>query len=149
MGEEVSRYGDRVVAGAKLTLSSQQQGRRLPMEVEGFRVSAILPADYGPAPYAEIGRLVVDPDYRGKEVLARMIDAIRSFTLRSGGGYLFVQAPSLNAVLYRQVCRGLSMRVVIHKGLSMACKELYSHLQLQLLSCDIRSDSELLLDAVG
>ena len=135
----VVRDGDRVVGGAKLSFSSTQSRVLLPMESTEFRVQSVLPDDYSQPYYAELGRLVVNPDFRGKEVLAEIIQQLTNYTVQQGGGYLFVLAPPLNSVLYRRVCKGLSMQVTIHKDVDWGEKEAYKHLQLQLLSCDIRA----------
>jgi len=134
----IVRNGEQVIGGAKLSFSSRLSDVILPMESSQFRVATILPADYGERSYAEIGRLVVNPDYRGKEVLARIIQELSTYTLKHGGAYLFVLAPPLNAVLYRRVCKGLSMQVAFHKDVDWGEKAAYTHLQLQLISCDIR-----------
>lgn len=134
----IVRDGDKVVAGTKLTFSSTHAAELLPMESEAFRVQTLLPENFADESYAEIGRLVVDPAYRGKEVLAEIITSLAYYTYRHGGGYLFVLAPPINAVLYRRVCKGLNMNVQAHKGVNWGNKAAYSHLDLQLISCDIR-----------
>lgn len=134
----IVRDGEKVVGGAKLSFSSAMSKTLLPMESSEFRVQTVLPEDYQHSSYAELGRLVVNPDFRGKEVLARIIQELADYTAQQGGGYLFVLAPPLNSVLYRRVCKGMSMQVTIHKDVDWGEKEAYKHLQLQLLSCDIR-----------
>lgn len=134
----IVRENEEVIGGARLSFSSINAGTLLPMESSEFRVETLLPKDYAQSSYAELGRLVLNPDFRGKEVLARIIQQLSEFTLQQGGGYLFVLAPPLNSVLYRRVCKGLSMQVTIHKDVEWGEKEAYKHLQLQLLSCDIR-----------
>ncbi|MDH5183234.1 MAG: GNAT family N-acetyltransferase [Gammaproteobacteria bacterium] len=134
----IVRDGITVVGGAKLSFSSTLSDVLLPMESSEFRVQSVLPKKYGKYTYAELGRLVVNPDFRGKEVLARIIQELTAYTVQQGGGYLFVLAPPLNSVLYRRVCKGLSMKVAIHKDVDWGEKDAYKHLQLQLLSCDIR-----------
>lgn len=135
----IVRDGEVVIGGAKLSFSSVESTTLLPMESAEFRVSTVLPENFSAFSYAELGRLVVNPEYRGKEVLARIIQDLTVYTLQQGGGYLFVLAPPLNSVLYRRVCKGLSMQVSIHKDVDWGEKDAYRHLQLQLLSCDIRS----------
>jgi len=135
----VVRDGETVIGGAKLSFSSAESVTLLPMESKEFRVQKVLPENFSESCYAELGRLVVNPEFRGKEVLARIIQELTSYTLQQGGGYLFVLAPPLNSVLYRRVCKGLSMQVSIHKDVDWGEKDAYRHLQLQLLSCDIRN----------
>lgn len=137
----IVRDGETVIGGAKLSFSSVGSNRLLPMESSVFRVQSVLPQNCTGYSYAELGRLVVNPDFRGKEVLARIIQELTAYTIQQGGGYLFVLAPPLNAVLYRRVCKGLSMQVMIHKDVDWGEKDAYRHLQLQLLSCDIRKFS--------
>lgn len=130
---------DVVIAGAKLTMSSSSEMHGLPMESGGFSVKTFLPEHYGDRPYAEIGRLVVNPSYRGKDVLAHIVELLSRYTYEMGGGYLFVMAPPINAVLYKRVCRTLAMDVCIHKDLKVPSNKVYQHLNLQLVSCDIRN----------
>ena len=135
----IARDGDRVVAGAKISFASRVSGTSLPMEEGAFTVHGFLPEAYGQQSYAEIGRLVVDPTYRGKEVLHTMVAELTAFAVQQGCGYLFVLAPALNAVLYRRVCRSLKMPIELHKDANLPDKPLYRRLDIKLLSSDIRS----------
>jgi GNAT superfamily N-acetyltransferase len=132
----IARDGDRVVAGAKISFASRGAGTSLPMEEGHFTVQGLLPDGYGQS-YAEIGRLVVDPTYRGKEVLHTMVAELTEFAVQQGCGYLFVLAPALNAVLYRRVCRSLKMPIEVHKDAGLPDKPLYRRLDIKLLSSDI------------
>jgi len=108
------------------------------MEEGEFTVTGYLPEDFVEQSYAEIGRLVVDPTYRGKDVLHTMVAELTTFARRQGAGYLFVLAPALNAVLYRRVCRSLRMPIELHKEANIPDKPLYRRLDIKLLSSDIR-----------
>jgi hypothetical protein len=132
------RDGEKVVGGAKISFSSTVSDTPLPMEEGEFSVRNYLPEGYGPQGYAEIGRLVVDPGFRGKEVLHTMVAELAAFARRQGSGYLFVLAPALNAVLYRRVCRTLGMPIELHKEANLPDKPLYRRLDIKLLSSDIR-----------
>lgn len=134
----IVRDGERVVGGAKISFASVELGTTLPMEEAGFSVHAYLPPDYQNPRYAEIGRLVVDPTYRGKDVLHTMVAELTEFAVQQGGGYLFVLAPALNSVLYRRVCRNLKMPIELHKDANLPDKPLYRRLDIKLLSSDIR-----------
>lgn len=135
----IVRDGDRVVGGARISFSSSVSETSLPMEEGDFTVARYLPDTYGEQAYAEIGRLVVDPTYRGKDVLHTMVAELTAFARRQGCGYLFVLAPALNAVLYRRVCRSLGMPIELHKEANIPDKPLYRRLDIKLLSSDIRA----------
>lgn len=135
----IVRDGERVVGGARISFASRAMETYLPMEEGDFTVSRYLPDAYGEQAYAEIGRLVVDPTYRGKDVLHTMVAELTSFARQQGCGYLFVLAPALNAVLYRRVCRSLRMPIELHKDANIPDKPLYRRLDIKLLSSDIRA----------
>ncbi|MBD3669815.1 MAG: hypothetical protein HUJ29_03500 [Gammaproteobacteria bacterium] len=138
----IVRDGHRVIAGSKISYACRGQGIALPMEEGKFSVTPLLPDGQSVQVYGEIGRLVVDPDYRGREILLQLIDTITQYSLGIGCQFLFVLAPALNAVLYRRVCRGLSMVVRQHKEVALPDKALYRKLDIKLLSCDIRGLSQ-------
>lgn len=135
----IVRDDRRVIAGTKLSFSCNSSNVRLPMEEGKFTVCEYLPTDYGNQSYAEIGRLVVDPTYRGKDVLQNMIVELTKFSIKHGCGFLFVLAPALNSVLYRRICRSLKMPIKLHKEAWLPDKSLYRRLDIKLLSCDIRN----------
>jgi GNAT superfamily N-acetyltransferase len=132
------RDGERVIGGAKISFASTASTTSLPMEEGEFTVRGYLPKDFGEQGYAEIGRLVVDPGYRGKEILHTMVAELATFASHQGAGYLFVLAPALNAVLYRRICRSLGMPIEQHKDANLPDKPLYRRLDIKLLSSDIR-----------
>lgn len=132
------RDGERVIGGAKLSFSSRHATQGLPMEEGEFKVARFLPEDFGDREYAEIGRLVIDPEYRGKDILQRMVLDTARFARKEGCGYLFVLAPALNAVLYRRICRSLGMPIEQHRDANLPDKALYRQLDIKLLSSDIR-----------
>jgi hypothetical protein len=107
------------------------------MESTRFRVQSVIDNADENENYVEFGRLVVNPDYRGKEILARIIESLTFYSYYQGSNHIFVLAPPRNSVLYRRVCRSLGMDVQLHKNVDWGEKDAYRHLNLQLISCDI------------
>ncbi|MDH5517929.1 MAG: GNAT family N-acetyltransferase [Gammaproteobacteria bacterium] len=135
----IVRENARVVAGARVNFSERSDEAGLPMEEPGFSVLNYLPQDFNHPCYGEIGRLVVDPTYRGKDVLKKMIFELIEFMIRKRCGYLFVLAPVMNSVLYRRICKSLKIPIVIHREAQVPDKALYRRLDIKLLSCDLRA----------
>lgn len=133
----IVRDDDRVIGGTKLTFCQPGLNQQLPMEEETFSVQSLLPRNFNYSFYGEIGRLVIDPSYRGKDILQNMVKNLMLFSLSHHCGYLFVLAPRLNAVLYSRICKQLKTPATIHKDITLPDKEMYRDLQIKLLSCDL------------
>lgn len=134
----VIRLGNKVIGGAKLYLSFDQY-KYLPMESDKFLTTTLFPADCKNPARAEIGRLVLDPEFRGGQHIYRIISLITQTAIEHGCSHLFVLAPPLNAILYRRVCSALGMPAKIRKDVTVPVKAEYKDLGLRLLSCDIRN----------
>ena len=134
----IVRQGNRVIGGSKLSFSENNSEYGLQMEEGGYEVYQYLPEDYGNTSYGEIGRLVVDPTYRGKDILTNMIDNLMNYAASRNCGFLFVLAPALNSVLYRRVCKRLKINIKVLKDAPIPDKELYRRLNMKLLTCDIQ-----------
>jgi len=133
----IVRENNRVIGGTKLTFCQPETKQILPMEEVDFSVKGYLPDDFKFSFYGEIGRLVIDPSYRGKDILQNMVNNLMLFSLSHHCGYLFVLAPRLNAVLYSRICKQLKTPATIHKDAVLPEKQIYRDLQIKLLSCDI------------
>jgi len=134
----IVRDNNRVIGGTKLTFCHPRSNQQLPMEEETFSVQHYLPKDFNYSFYGEIGRLVIDPSYRGNVILQNMVRNLMLFSLSHHCGYLFVLAPRLNAVLYNRICKQLKTPSKIHKDAILPDKQLYHDLQIKLLSCDLK-----------
>lgn len=134
----IVRDNKRVIGGTKLTFCQPNLNQRLPMEEDNFSVQGYLPAEFNHSFYGEIGRLVIDPSYRGKDILHNMVKSLMLFSLSHNCGYLFVLAPRLNAVLYNRICKQLKTPSKVHKDASLPDKQMYRDLQIKLLSCDLK-----------
>lgn len=133
----IIREGHKIIGGAKLFISDSIQ-TKLPMESTEFSTVSILPQGCNIHTRAEIGRLVIDPDYRGGEIIYSIISTITKHAIHQGCSHLFVLAPPINAVLYRRVCTALGMPTRIRKDITVPVKPEYQGLGLRLLSCDLR-----------
>ena len=81
---------------------------------------------------------MIDPEYRGKDILLNMVETLMLFSLAHNCGYLFVLAPRLNAMHYRRVCKQLKTTATIHKDINLPDKPIYRELDVKLLSCVIK-----------
>ncbi len=133
----IVRVNNRVIGGTKLTFCQPGSNQQLPMEEESFSVQNLLPNDFNYTFYGEIGRLVIDPSYRGKDILQNMVKNLMLFSLSHHCGFLFVLAPRLNAVLYSRICKQLRTPATIYKDITLPDKQMYCDLQIKLLSCDL------------
>jgi hypothetical protein len=71
-------YYNRVVAGARITISRPGSPRLMPMEESGFRLAEALPEfRLGLQPYAEFSRVAVDPAFAaGRHCSMRLIQEL-------------------------------------------------------------------------
>lgn len=133
----IVREGNHVIGGTKLSFVKTASSQKLPMEEADFTIKHYLPEKYNAEFHGEIGRLVIDPEYRGNDVLQNMVDKLMTFSVLHHCHYLFVLAPRLNAVLYRRLCNQLQVPATIHKQAMLPDKQLYRDMGIQLLSCDL------------
>lgn len=145
----IVRENNRVIGGTKLTFCQSETKQQLPMEEDCFSVKHYLPDDFNYTFYGEIGRLVIDPSYRGKDILQNMVKNLMLFSLSHHCGYLFVLAPRLNAVLYNRICKQLKTPSSIHKDAVLPDKKMYRDLQIKLLSCNLNQLAELEQHAIA
>lgn len=138
----IIRHGEKVIGGAKLIVS-YDHNNLLPMESDNFLTTDLFPSGCNSLARADIGRLVLDQEYRGWELIYRIISVITQAAISKGCTHLFVLAPPLNAVLYRRVCTALGMPTKIRKDVDVPVKEEYRELGLRLLSCDIRKQEKI------
>lgn len=132
------KAGDKVVGGATITLSSQSSPHRLPMELDGVDVAAMLPERYKDSVYAELSRLAVEEKYRGKDVLHKVIQEAVAYARLHGGCFMFAGAPPINAILYRRASRSLGLPAYIEKKVKYPLKQAYQKVKaLNIVCCDI------------
>lgn len=100
--------GRRVLAGARIYGNHPGQGRCLPMENRRFRLRNHFPTlELNRRPYCHWGRLVIDPEVRGKVFPRRFLGRLLDCSAAHGYHYAFIITDRYRSRYYRQLHRSL------------------------------------------
>ncbi len=130
----IIKQGENVVGGAMIYTSQGSLQKLLPMEGDQPFLQNKLGIDLTSTPYAEVGRLAIDPQFRSltlaNNALIHLIDMVRNL----GYHHLFVMAPPTNLRLYQRVCSSIGLQARVNKLTEHEVAPSYRHLNLGLIS---------------
>ncbi|MFT6914647.1 MAG: hypothetical protein ACJAWL_000943 [Motiliproteus sp.] len=134
----IARDGDRCVGGARINGTGPGHSRRLPMETDDFLMGEVMGEVMGemmPAltldnrTYCQWTRLCLTPDYRIRQILRGLVQAVIVRSAALGYRYAFNVAGMSRARLYKRLHEVLGYRYDICEQLLVPVEEGFRHLQ--------------------
>lgn len=92
----------RIIAGARMNISTPAQPMRLPMEYGSFSLSLLLPSmNLAQRNYSEVSRLAVAEEYQNGQLLLELLDALHEYARSQATPLVFSICPRVQARRYR------------------------------------------------
>ena len=135
----IAQSNGRCVGGARITVSSAEHRRRLPVEAKGMMLCDRLPTlQLAERSYAQVTRLAVSEKERSQDMLRALGSAIMDHAIAQGCDYLFGISGMARSRIYRRIFRARGFEYTIHTGVPVAVSAAFRRLPHYLGSGDLR-----------
>lgn len=126
----IVRDGETCVGGVRITGCSLFGQSLMPLEHKGLNVSQMLPQLQLPlAPYCQMERLVLRPEYRGIDMLRSICRALIKGCASLGYHYAFNVTGIKRARLYKRVHSNLGYNYKIFDRIKLPVEQGFAHLE--------------------
>lgn len=134
----IARRGQLCIGGCRLTISTPDAPRVLPMEGPDLNLKSLFPElDLHETTYCEFSRLAIMPDYRGGVVFPEMVRRFIKRMIAEGVEYAFGISPVPLARSYRQTIQMFGMSVDVHREIPIPDREEYEGIKMVLSVVDL------------
>ena len=131
---------ERVIGGARLIITNDNIRTKLPMEEENFSLKHLfIKYPLSQENYGEVCRIVIVPDFRGKEILPHIFFNLVSLSKSLSCYYLFSITEITRATLYRRAGKQIGINIEIRSDIEVPYKEMYKKYKVLLLSCNLEN----------
>lgn len=136
----VVTFNDKVIGGARIISSDPEQPIALPLEEDGLNIQSLFP-EIRHERYCEFTRLAVLPEFRGMDILTKIIDALSKEAMNQDNRHLFSIAPLKQSRCYKMIFSKLGFNYELLSNITLPDKEFYKGLEDITLSkldfCDV------------
>lgn len=133
----IALQNNTVIGGAMLYKTRGAQHQLLPLEAKRPLLENLYDMELANIPYCEVGRLAISKAYRSMPLITQLIDHIVTQSFQQGMHYLFVLAPTANAILYRRVCKRLDVQMNMIAFSGDLLPPVYQHLKFKLICVEL------------
>ncbi len=134
----IARKGLQCIGGGRLTISSPQAPRMLPMEKQDLMLTRLFPElDLGDTSYGEFSRLAILPEFRAGAVFPEITRRFIKKAIANGVEYAFNIAPVPLARSYRQAVQLFGLKWDICHSIKVPQREEYEGIQMVISVMDL------------
>lgn len=135
------KAGNRVVGGARLTVSDAADNRLMPLEADGFDIKSHFPQlDFSKIRYCEMSRLALLPEFRNgvisQEIHQKFIDLCREKNIHVG----FARTTPLQQRRTKTIFSNLGHNMIIRRDIKLPHNASNQHLNMQFSCVDFTID---------
>ena len=134
----VARIGNHVIGGCRLTFSTRENNKLLPMEKRDFLLSEELPElSLTNETYVEISRMAILPEYQNSVALLELSRQLLRRGAERHARYAFTLAPTSLARNYRKAASLFGLKWQIRHDVSVPTRKEYEGIRMTLSMLDL------------
>ncbi len=134
----IARKNLQCIGGGRLTISTPEDPRMLPMEKDDLILKDLFPElDLHETAYGEFSRMAILPEFRSGHILPEISHRFIKKAIAQGVEYVFIMAPIPLARNYRQVAQMFGIRVNICQDITVPQRDEYEGIQMVISVMDL------------
>ena len=136
----IVKAGTTVIGGARLTISTPQNHKKLPIEGEGFDINSVYPEiDLTKINYCEMSRLALLPEFRDGHVMKEISNTMLNYCLLQNIQLGFAGNTPLHARRFERIFNHLGYGFIVREDVNIQ-KEMYEQIRVVFSVADFTRD---------